>query len=319
MLANGSLLIETYMSFKKGINDTSGKAKEIFTEFFQTEEEFAIFKNTEVNYAERFYNDIRCGILHQGETKNGWTITRKKEFPLFDKDLLKINAFKFDKSLKSVLKNYYQKLKNSNWDDEIWLNFRKKMLHIICNCQKFSVVILGWGSLIWNFDGLKIISDWQKEGPFLPIEFARISMDGKLTLVIKQNSKKVPVLWNLMEFDDLQQAREDLRIREKTPTIENIGFVNLKDDTSHSLNNEHIINDIKKWAKINEFDAVIWTDLPENFETKLNKPFSLQNIIDYFNSKKQSEIFEKIKEYILKTPKQIETTLRNDLENYINE
>lgn len=39
------------------------------------------------------------------------------------------------------------------------------------------IVVLGWGSLIWNPGDLKINSEWQKDGPTLPIEFARVSSD----------------------------------------------------------------------------------------------------------------------------------------------
>jgi len=44
------------------------------------------------------------------------------------------------------------------------------------------IIVLGWGSLIWDPRELKIKnSEWQKDGPNLPIEFARISQDGRLT------------------------------------------------------------------------------------------------------------------------------------------
>ena len=59
------------------------------------------------------------------------------------------------------------------------------------------IAILGWGSLIWSRRELKIDlkkgkRGWYKRGPFLPIEFARISeakhgglyMYERLTLVI---------------------------------------------------------------------------------------------------------------------------------------
>lgn len=46
------------------------------------------------------------------------------------------------------------------------------------------IVIPGWGSLIWNPGNLAMTGEWQPDGPMLPVEFARVSTDGRLTLVI---------------------------------------------------------------------------------------------------------------------------------------
>ena len=76
IMANACLLIETYESFIQGWQDT--KAPRLpFNSFFKREEGFKDFKYE----ARNFYKDVRCGILHQGETKGGWKITRKKDAP----------------------------------------------------------------------------------------------------------------------------------------------------------------------------------------------------------------------------------------------
>ncbi len=46
------------------------------------------------------------------------------------------------------------------------------------------IAYLGWGSLIWDPGMLPISGDWKPGGPVLPIEFSRISDNGRLTLVI---------------------------------------------------------------------------------------------------------------------------------------
>jgi hypothetical protein len=43
------------------------------------------------------------------------------------------------------------------------------------------IAILAWGSLIWNPRYLPLASEWVLGGPVLPIEFARVSADGRLT------------------------------------------------------------------------------------------------------------------------------------------
>lgn len=145
MLANSCLMIETYMAFKKGVKDTEGIGRECFCEFFNSEPEFSIFKDTSINSGghylktaipSKFYYNVRCGILHQGETNEGWTTTRKKETPLFDKVTLRINAFKFLQGLDEVLKRYKTELEAKDWNDDIWDKLRNKMNFIIQNCQK---------------------------------------------------------------------------------------------------------------------------------------------------------------------------------------
>ena len=51
------------------------------------------------------------------------------------------------------------------------------------------IAILGWGSLLWQPKDLQFDKEigWSKNGPMLPIEFARISKDGRLTLVITKD------------------------------------------------------------------------------------------------------------------------------------
>ena len=66
------------------------------------------------------------------------------------------------------------------------------------------IVCLGWGSLVWRPESLKIQRQWFNDGPLLPIEFTRQSRDGRLTLVINKGSKPVRVLWGLMDTSDIE-------------------------------------------------------------------------------------------------------------------
>lgn len=78
------------------------------------------------------------------------------------------------------------------------------------------IIILGWGSLIWCPGGLRIKTRWHGDGPSLPIEFARISQDDRLTLVIQPGSAGQSTYWAVSEFTDLKEARQNLKTREKT-------------------------------------------------------------------------------------------------------
>lgn len=131
-MAINCLLIESLESFCQGWPDTKRKGKEPFEKFFQRcsnyDNELSIF----FEYAEDFYLGIRCGILHQAETTREWHITRKG--PLFDISTKKINATKFHDEVNRFLHSYCAELKNSDWKEEIWLNFREKMKAVIQNC-----------------------------------------------------------------------------------------------------------------------------------------------------------------------------------------
>jgi hypothetical protein len=48
------------------------------------------------------------------------------------------------------------------------------------------VVVIAWGSLVWNRGQLAVTTEFQPNGPLLPIEFSRVSGDGRLTLVIDE-------------------------------------------------------------------------------------------------------------------------------------
>jgi hypothetical protein len=95
IMANCCLLIETLQSFKNGWEDSQGKSMEAFTQFLSTETKIAkVFKSKKQK--EGFYKNIRCGILHQGETTGGWTINRnRKGKNLFDNSTFEVNSIVF--------------------------------------------------------------------------------------------------------------------------------------------------------------------------------------------------------------------------------
>jgi hypothetical protein len=51
-----------------------------------------------------------------------------------------------------------------------------------------TIVCLGWGSLVWNRGGPPLVTEGNEDGPAIPIEFARQSDNGRMTLVITSGS-----------------------------------------------------------------------------------------------------------------------------------
>lgn len=76
------------------------------------------------------------------------------------------------------------------------------------------IAVLGWGSLIWCPGQLKIQTPWHSDGPDLLIEFARISKDGRLSLVIHVGAIELKTNWTVMESDELSKAVDNLADRE---------------------------------------------------------------------------------------------------------
>jgi hypothetical protein len=177
------------------------------------------------------------------------------------------------------------------------------------------IAILGWGSLIWDIREFNNhIENWNKSDLKLPIEFSRISSSrgGALTLVIDlENGIDVNVRYAIAKSSSLEENIELLRKREGT-TLKNIGFVDLVNNTFKTYN-EEIIPNIKNWAKENDIDAVIWTDLKSNYEQKLGKKFKVDESFEYLLSLPK-EIQQGAFEYIKKAPKEVKTPLRKYIE-----
>ncbi len=123
------LMIEALESFWCGWPDSTRRSKEAFCSFFDRSPNLSVFQD----YAGDFYKNVRCGILHQAETRNGWRIRR--DGLLFNPETKTINATKFHDQMEKCLQNYVGMLKESDWEEDIWNNLQEKMKSIITNCE----------------------------------------------------------------------------------------------------------------------------------------------------------------------------------------
>ena len=129
IMAVACLLIEALESFRQGWPNSDQKSQLAFCNFFDRTSNFTFIRG----YSQDFYKNVRCEILHQGETTGGWHIRRKG--PIFDKSTKTVNAKKFHDEIEKVLKHYCDELRKSSWDSEIWKALRKKMRAICRNCE----------------------------------------------------------------------------------------------------------------------------------------------------------------------------------------
>lgn len=177
--------------------------------------------------------------------------------------------------------------------------------------------IIAWGSLVYDWGALKIENDkWFNDGPELPIEFARISKNKRLTLVIYPAFDKVKAHYSISTLSSISDAIKNLAEREGTD-IKNIGSIDFK---TGELKSNKMESELKKilsiWNISKNLDAVIWTDLNENFMTKLKQQFSLEASVKYLDSLSDGD-FILAKKYIINAPAQTQTRNRNALMNFI--
>jgi hypothetical protein len=178
--------------------------------------------------------------------------------------------------------------------------------------------VLGWGSLIWNPGELKTAAPFAPNGPLLPIEFCRISKDGRLTLAIDETFGDVCTTYSAPSaFADLDAAIENLRKREGTIASE-IGFVEPaagRQSDAAMERHPQVVATIGAWAEASGYDAAIWTALASNFDEsgKGGEPFSVTAAIRYLEAlnAKDPAAFRRAWDYINKAPAEVETPVRD--------
>lgn len=179
--------------------------------------------------------------------------------------------------------------------------------------------ILGWGSLLWDdrpqFD--RHHGPWYFDGPLLCLEFTRISVSRKraLTLVLEEEiGAPCRVAYTVSRRESTAEAIQDLQIREKA-TEKEVG-VYLPQRQLAGLSQAVVPPTIADWADQTDFDAVIWTGLPNNFHQLSDQGdlFSHASAITHIESLCPEGQW-KSAEYIFRAPSFIHTPLRSKLES----
>ncbi len=117
------------------------------------------------------------------------------------------------------------------------------------------IAILGWGSLIWDPSNLKTKGSWNSDGPYLPIEFARISSGNRLTFVLHPAVDDVQTLWIKSIYKNLNNAIMNLKDREGSPQNK-IGFISIPDGTSNCQVVPEVLGRIRKWTVEKNLDLL---------------------------------------------------------------
>lgn len=127
IMALDCLLIETLEQFYKGkIRTGQGMDEKSFFDFFQRSSKLKIFFDSQ-DKATIFYTQIRCGLLHQAQTKKKSTIHIRNEAmlqwvnPQNFEEGIKIQRRLFHDEIVDIYNSYVNKLK-----DPSSLNLKRK-------------------------------------------------------------------------------------------------------------------------------------------------------------------------------------------------
>lgn len=182
------------------------------------------------------------------------------------------------------------------------------------------IAIIAWGSLIWDPRTLKIKDRFKPTGPHLPLEFARISKDGRLTLAIsKKYGTGCRTYVATSQFTNMEQAVENLWERESGPRNFTPGWFKqnnhkFTETVSWYVRGQKHPNELqyrimKEWIQGTDYDAVIWTSLKVKFYEKTKKLFTPQEAVKYLK-KLDPEARARAIEYIENAPPEMRTYVR---------
>ncbi|MEZ4291065.1 MAG: hypothetical protein R3E53_11255 [Myxococcota bacterium] len=108
---------------------------------------------------------------------------------------------------------------------------------------------------------------FRADGPRLPIEFSRVSLDGRVTLVIDPRAQAIPTAWAPLAVSHVEAAIEGLGVREKIAPERRADWIGLEvrgePSRAGGQTEAALRAPIVEWlAARSELDAVVWTALP---------------------------------------------------------
>lgn len=114
----------------QGRDNYYGNSKLLYTTFLREEEPFSGSFTTQ-DKADDFYTDVRCGLVHEGQTKNSWRIWRgQPSDPLIDFEKKAVYRDVMQRQIESYLDRYCRELTSSG---ELQQAFIRKFDYLYSN------------------------------------------------------------------------------------------------------------------------------------------------------------------------------------------
>ncbi len=177
-----------------------------------------------------------------------------------------------------------------------------------------NIAVIAWGSLIWCPGSLSIRTRWRPDGPPLPLEFARISRDGRVTLVILPGSEDQGTYWAMSEFTALDEARRNLSEREGAK-LADIHFL-VRDEGRANAASPEVAERVGAWLLArHDLGAAVWTGLRNNWNEKRGQDFTPGDAVQYLEDLEERSgdsgaTYDRAREYITNAPPLIDTNVR---------
>ena len=111
IMALECLLVETFAQFYEGIDDTKGVSGSKYADFLTNRLQCFPSRNA----ANRFYSGIRCGILHQAQSKPHSALTFNKQKAIeVVASVLMVSVDRFVEEMDTYFHNYCRDLRDPN-------------------------------------------------------------------------------------------------------------------------------------------------------------------------------------------------------------
>ena len=170
------------------------------------------------------------------------------------------------------------------------------------------IACIGWGSVVWKPGVLHCAGPWRPGGPSLPIEFARTSQDGRLTLVLLDGAPSVPTRFVELSYATAEQAQEALAGREGSG-VESIGRWP-GPEPKYPVGAAAIA----EWGAFHGFDAVVWTALRPKFRGVFGQiPQDADDVLRYLRGLDE-ETSARAREYVTNASAELRTPYRAVIE-----
>lgn len=180
------------------------------------------------------------------------------------------------------------------------------------------IAVLAWGSLVWQpanaYGEIAIEGPWHDDGPALPVEFARISADGRLTLVVVPGyPHRSTVLWARSAFGHLDAAVANLAERETGAPPSAVHGVGPSGPLGAP--DPAVAAEVKRWLGPRGLDAAVWTGLPPGPGWG-DEGWSQERALAYVASL-EGPVRQRAAEYLREAPSQIDTPVRRALRDAV--
>lgn len=160
---------------------------------------------------------------------------------------------------------------------------------------------------------LNLCSRWHSDGPSLPVEFARISGGGRLTLVLFPSAEERATYWAVSNLSELVDARSNLAEREGS-SIDAVDFYARAPSGREQRSGDHMVTEtVCDWLEAHDdLDAAIWTGLASNWRSKRGSDFSVDDALSYVDELRGPEL-DGARDYITRAPRNIDTPVRRTM------